>query len=197
MYPFFKRAFDLVFSLALLIVLSPFLGLLALAVRVDSPGPALFRQRRAGRAGREFMILKFRSMRTDAPLDTPTHMLSEASSCITRVGGFLRRTSLDELPQLVNILKGEMSFVGPRPALWNQFDLIEARERSGANDVPPGLTGLAQIEGRDELPLERKAELDGEYARTACMSLDMRILLRTFRTVAREEGFREGSEEER
>lgn len=197
MYPFFKRAFDLALSLALLIVLSPLLGLLALAVRVDSPGPALFRQRRAGRAGREFMILKFRSMRTDAPLDTPTHMLSEASSCITRVGGFLRRTSLDELPQLVNILKGEMSFVGPRPALWNQFDLIEARERSGANDVPPGLTGLAQIEGRDELPLDRKAELDGEYARTACMSLDMRILLRTFRTVAREEGFREGSEEER
>jgi O-antigen biosynthesis protein WbqP len=196
-YSFSKRAFDLALSLLLLILLSPLLAVLALAVRLDSPGPALFRQRRVGRNGREFLILKFRTMRTDAPLDTPTHLLADPSSCITRLGGFLRRTSLDELPQLFNILKGEMSFVGPRPALWNQFDLIEARERLGANRVPPGLTGLAQVEGRDELPIERKAELDGEYARTACMSLDMRILLRTVRAVAREEGFREGSGEGR
>ncbi len=192
MYPFCKRIFDLALSLALLLLFSAPLLALALAIKMDSPGPVLFRQRRIGKGKREFLILKFRTMRTDAPKDTPTHLLADPSAYITPLGAFLRRTSLDELPQLLNILKGEMSFVGPRPALWNQYDLIAERDRRGANDVPPGLTGLAQISGRDELPVERKAELDGEYVQKASMAFDLRILFRTFRTVVCKEGFKEG-----
>ncbi len=192
MYPLCKRVFDLALSLALLLLFSAPLLALALAIKLDSPGPVLFRQRRIGKGKREFLILKFRTMRTDAPKDTPTHLLADPSAYITPLGAFLRRTSLDELPQLLNILKGEMSFVGPRPALWNQDDLIAERDRRGANDVLPGLTGLAQISGRDELPVERKAELDGEYVQKASMAFDLRILFRTFRTVVCKEGFKEG-----
>lgn len=192
MYPFCKRVFDLALSLALLLLFSAPLLALALAIKMDSPGPVLFRQRRIGKGKREFLILKFRTMRTDAPKETPTHLLADPSAYITPLGAFLRRTSLDELPQLLNILKGEMSFVGPRPALWNQYDLIAERDRRGANGVPPGLTGLAQISGRDELPVERKAELDGEYVHKASMAFDLRILFRTFRTVVCKEGFKEG-----
>ncbi len=192
MYPLCKRVFDFALSLALLLLLSAPLLALALVIKLDSPGPVLFRQRRIGKGKREFLILKFRTMRTDAPKETPTHLLADPSAYITPLGAFLRRTSLDELPQLFNILKGEMSFVGPRPALWNQDDLIAERDRRGANDVLPGLTGLAQISGRDELPVERKAELDGEYVQKASMVFDLRILFRTFRTVVRKEGFKEG-----
>lgn len=192
MYPIFKRIFDFSLSLVFLLAFSPLLLALALAIRLDSPGPVLFRQRRIGKGKREFLILKFRTMRTDAPKDTPTHLLADPSAYITPLGAFLRRTSLDELPQLLNILKGEMSFVGPRPALWNQDDLIAERDRRGANDVPPGLTGLAQISGRDELPVERKAELDGEYVRRASMMFDLRIIFGTVKAVLCKEGFREG-----
>lgn len=192
MYPLCKRVFDFALSLALLLLLSAPLLALALVIKLDSPGPVLFRQRRIGKGKCEFLILKFRTMRTDAPKETPTHLLADPSAYITPLGAFLRRTSLDELPQLFNILKGEMSFVGPRPALWNQDDLIAERDRRGANDVLPGLTGLAQISGRDELPVERKAELDGEYVQKASMVFDLRILFRTFRTVVRKEGFKEG-----
>lgn len=192
MYPLCKRVFDFALSLALLLLFSAPLLALGLAIKTDSPGPVLFRQRRIGKGKREFLILKFRTMRTDAPKETPTHLLADPSAYITPLGTFLRRTSLDELPQLLNILKGEMSFVGPRPALWNQDDLIAERDRRGANDVLPGLTGLAQISGRDELPVERKAELDGEYVQKASMAFDLRILFRTFRTVVRKEGFKEG-----
>ena len=192
MYPIFKRIFDFSLSLVFLLAFSPLLLALALAIKLDSPGPVLFRQRRIGKGKREFLILKFRTMRTDAPKDTPTHLLADPSAYITPLGAFLRRTSLDELPQLLNILKGEMSFVGPRPALWNQYDLIAERDRRGANGVPPGLTGLAQISGRDELPVERKAELDGEYVQKASMTFDLRIIFGTVKAVLCKEGFREG-----
>ena len=192
MYPLFKRFFDFTLSSMCLLAFSPLLLTLALAIKLGSPGPVLFRQRRIGKGKREFLILKFRTMRTDAPKDTPTHLLADPSAYITPLGAFLRRTSLDELPQLLNILKGEMSFVGPRPALWNQYDLIAERDRRGANDVPPGLTGLAQISGRDELPVERKAELDGEYVRKASIAFDLRIICGTVKAVLCKEGFREG-----
>ena len=157
-----KRLLDLVLSLIGLIVISPVLAILAIWIRLDSPGPVLFTQRRVGKGKTYFDIYKFRTMRIDAPHDVPTHLLGSPDAFITRSGRFLRRTSLDELPQIFNILKGEMSIVGPRPALWNQEDLIAERDKYGANDIRPGLTGWAQINGRDELPIEVKAALDGE-----------------------------------
>ena len=192
MYPLFKRLFDFTLSSMCLLAFSPLLLTLVLAIKLGSPGPVLFRQRRIGKGKGEFLILKFRTMRTDAPKDTPTHLLADPSAFITPLGGFLRRTSLDELPQLLNILKGEMSFVGPRPALWNQYDLIAERDRRGANDILPGLTGLAQISGRDEIPVERKAELDGEYVQKASMMFDLRIIFGTVKAVFCKDGFREG-----
>ena len=160
----FKRFIDIILSAMGLIVLSPIFLALILAIKLDSPGPVLFKQKRVGIHKRHFYILKFRTMRIDTPKDTPTHLLENPDRWITNVGKFLRRTSLDELPQIINIFKGEMSIIGPRPALWNQYDLIAERDKYGANDVPVGLTGWAQINGRDELEIEVKAKLDGEYA---------------------------------
>ncbi len=193
MYVHVKRALDFLASLIALAVLSPLLLAIALAVRATSPGPALFRQKRVGIHRTHFVIYKFRTMRTDAPKDAPTHLLRDAQSFITPLGRFLRASSLDELPQLVNILRGEMSFVGPRPALWNQYDLIAAREAVGANDVRPGLTGWAQINGRDELPIDVKARLDGEYVRRMGFAFDLRCLLGTVLSVVRRDGVREGA----
>lgn len=193
MYPYIKRALDFVLSLAALILLSPVMLIIAIIIRATSPGPVFFRQKRVGLRRSHFMIFKFRTMRTDAPKDAPTHLLQNAQSFITPVGKFLRASSLDELPQLINILRGEMAVVGPRPALWNQFDLIAAREAVGANDVLPGLTGWAQINGRDELPIDVKARLDGEYVQRMSFLFDLRCIFGTVFSVLRRDGVREGA----
>jgi O-antigen biosynthesis protein WbqP len=159
---------------------------------VDSPGPILFRQKRVGIHKKYFHILKFRTMRIDTPKDMPTHMLANPEQYITRVGKFLRRTSLDELPQMFNILKGDMSIIGPRPALWNQYDLIAERDKYGANDVMPGLTGWAQINGRDELEIPVKARLDGEYVSRMSFAFDLKCFFGTIASVAKHEGVVEG-----
>lgn len=189
---FGKRLLDIVLSVFALVVLSPVFLALILAIRLDSPGPVLFRQKRVGIHKTYFRILKFRTMRIDTPSDTPTHLLAHPQQWITRVGAFLRRTSLDELPQLINILKGEMSFIGPRPALWNQEDLVRERDQYGANDLVPGLSGWAQINGRDELPISVKAALDGEYAQKISFSFDVKCLFGTLRAVLRRDGVVEG-----
>lgn len=196
MYIRIKRALDFILSLLALIVLSPVMLIVALAVKLTSPGPVLFKQKRVGVGKSHFMIYKFRTMRTDAPKDAPTHLLQNAQSFITPVGKFLRASSLDELPQLLNILKGEMSIVGPRPALWNQYDLIAARDAVHANDVLPGLTGWAQINGRDELPIDVKARLDGEYVRRMGFLFDVRCILGTVLSVLKKDGVREGAQKE-
>jgi O-antigen biosynthesis protein WbqP len=167
-------------------------ALIALWIKVDSRGPVFFKQKRVGQDKTHFMILKFRTMRIDTPKDVPTHLLKDPYAFITPSGRFLRKTSLDELPQLFNILKGEMSFVGPRPALWNQFDLIEKRDEVGANALRPGLTGWAQVNGRDELPIDVKARFDGEYAAKLGFIMDARCVLRTLRDAFRGEGVVEG-----
>ena len=189
---FFKRALDLVFSLLFLLLLAPLLLALCLWIKLDSPGPVFFRQKRVGRGKRYFFILKFRTMRSDTPRDVPTHLLAEPERWITKSGRFLRKTSLDELPQQINILLGDMSFVGPRPALWNQFDLIAARDACGANDVPQGLTGWAQVNGRDELEIAEKARLDGEYAANIGFLFDCRCILLTVGSVLGRSGVVEG-----
>lgn len=172
--------------------ISPVLLLIAIAIKCESRGPVLFKQKRVGLHKELFEIYKFRSMRTDTPKDTATHLLQNPESYITKVGKFLRKTSLDELPQLFNIIKGDMAWVGPRPALWNQYDLLEERDKYGANDVMPGLTGWAQINGRDELEIPVKAKLDGEYVRRYSFFFDMRCFLGTFISVLRQEGVVEG-----
>ena len=192
MYSFFKRLLDIVLSLTALIVLAPLLLVLALLVKLDSPGPALFKQKRVGRNEKLFDIYKFRSMYTSAPRDVATSELQNAESHITRVGRVLRKTSLDELPQIYNILAGQMSVIGPRPALYNQYDLIDARDKVHANDIRPGLTGLAQINGRDELEIPEKARLDGEYVRRLSFGFDLRCLIGTVFSVVRHEGVVEG-----
>lgn len=192
MYKFFKRTLDIVLSFLGMIVLSPFFLLLVLAIKLDSKGPVLFKQKRVGLHKKHFYILKFRTMRIDTPKDTPTHLLENPEQWITKVGKFLRKTSLDELPQIWNIFVGDMSIIGPRPALWNQYDLIEERDRYGANDVLPGLTGWAQIHGRDELPIAKKAELDGYYVRHLSFGLDVRCFFGTIKSVAKSEGVVEG-----
>ncbi len=187
-----KRLMDVGISLAAAVVLAPVYIGLAAAIRLDSPGPVLFRQKRVGIHKKYFYILKFRTMRIDTPKDVPTHMLKNPEQYITRMGRFLRKTSLDELPQIFNILKGDMSLIGPRPALWNQDDLIAARDRYGANDIMPGLTGWAQINGRDELPIAVKAKLDGEYARKMSFLFDLRCFFGTIRSVLTSDGVKEG-----
>jgi len=182
-YPRIKRLLDIIFSFAALIVLSPVFFALYLAIRLESKGPAFFKQKRVGRNKTHFQILKFRTMRTDTPKDVPTHLLKLPGQYITRVGAFLRKTSLDELPQIINILKGDMSFVGPRPALWNQFDLLEERDRYKVNTLTPGLTGWAQVNGRDELSIEVKARYDGEYKEKMSFLFDLRIVLLTIKKV--------------
>jgi O-antigen biosynthesis protein WbqP len=185
---YIKRILDLLLAAAGAVILSPILLLAALAIRLDSPGPVMFRQKRVGKHKTYFEILKFRTMRTDCPKDVPTHLMKDPSRWLTRTGRFLRRTSIDELPQIFNILKGDMSIVGPRPALWNQYDLIEERDKYGANDVTPGLTGWAQVNGRDELDIEEKARLDGEYVRNLSFAMDLKCFLRTITAVIRAEG---------
>lgn len=192
MYKFFKRTLDIVLSFLGMIVLSPFFLLLVLAIKLDSKGPVLFKQKRVGLHKKHFYILKFRTMRIDTPKDTPTHLLENPEQWITKVGKFLRKTSLDELPQIWNIFVGDMSIIGPRPALWNQYDLIEERDRYGANDVLPGLTGWAQIHGRDELPISKKAELDGYYVQHLSFGLDVRCFFGTIKSVVKSEGVVEG-----
>ncbi len=192
MYQKIKRGMDFILSLAGILILFPFLIILAAVIKLDSPGPVFFRQKRVGIHKTYFQILKFRTMRSDTPKDTPTHLLKNPEQYITKTGRFLRRTSLDELPQIFNILKGDMSIVGPRPALWNQYDLIAERDKYGANDVRPGLTGWAQINGRDELEIPVKAGLDGEYVRKMGLLMDLRCFFGTFLSVLREDGVVEG-----
>lgn len=191
---FLKRGLDLLISLVSLIVLSPVLLVIAVLIKLDSKGPVFFRQKRVGRYKRLFMIYKFRTMRFETPGNVPTHLLGGANAYITRVGRFLRKTSLDELPQLINILRGEMSLVGPRPALYNQYDLIAERDRYKANDVLPGLTGWAQVNGRDELQIPVKAKFDGEYARNLRFSMDVKCVYRTVLAVLRHDGVVEGAQ---
>ena len=194
MYNHVKRILDFALSALAMAVLSPLMLALAVIIKVTSPGPVFFRQKRVGRNKTHFMIYKFRTMRTDAPKDMPTHLLQNPEAFITPIGRFLRRSSLDELPQLINIFKGEMAVVGPRPALWNQYDLIAERDKYGANALRPGLTGWAQINGRDELPIDVKARLDGEYVRRMGFVFDVRCIIGTVFSVARAEGVVEGAQ---
>ena len=196
MYLLIKRLADFILSLIAIIVLSPLLLILIIAIKIDSQGPIMFKQNRIGIHKRPFDILKYRTMRIDTPKDTPTHLLENPDQWITKVGGFLRKFSLDELPQIFNILKGEMSIIGPRPALWNQYDLIELRDKYRANDVPVGLTGWAQINGRDELPIETKAKLDGEYADNIGLAMDVKCFIGTIISVIKSDGVVEGKSEE-
>ncbi len=196
MYLRLKRGMDFGMALLGMVILSPVFLVLVIGIKLDSKGPVLFRQKRVGIHKTHFNILKFRTMRTDTPKDMPTHLLKNPEQYITRVGRFLRRTSLDELPQILNILKGDMAVVGPRPALWNQYDLIQERDKYGANDVRPGLTGWAQINGRDELEIPVKAKLDGEYTEALLHGrgfiMDCRCFFGTFLSVLREDGVVEG-----
>ncbi|WP_427337947.1 sugar transferase [Caloranaerobacter sp. DY30410] len=192
---YLKRIIDFTLSLIAMIILWPVFLIIAILIKLDSKGPVLFKQKRVGKNKKHFYILKFRTMRTDTPKDMPTHMLKNPEMFITRVGKFLRKTSLDELPQIINILKGEMSIIGPRPALWNQYDLIEERDKYGANDIYPGLTGWAQINGRDELPIDIKAKYDGEYVEKISLAFDVKIFFKTIFSVLRSEGVKEGASE--
>ena len=189
-----KRLFDFVMSLIGIIVLSPIILIVALAVKLTSPGPMLFKQRRIGKNNNEFQIYKFRTMRIDTP-NVPTHLLENPEQWIPPVGKFLRKTSLDELPQLFNILKGEMSIVGPRPALYNQIDLKEMRTEAGVHKLVPGLTGWAQINGRDEIPLSLKVKLDKEYLDRKNFFFDIKIIFMTVLSVLKSEGVQEGKNE--
>lgn len=186
-----KRLFDFLMSLIAIIVLSPVILITALAVKFTSPGPILFKQRRIGKDNVEFEIYKFRTMRIDTP-NVPTHLLENPEQWITPVGKFLRKTSLDELPQLFNILKGEMSIVGPRPALYNQVDLRDMRTEANVHKLVPGLTGWAQINGRDEIPLSLKVKLDKEYLDRKSFLFDIKIIFMTVLSVAKSEGVQEG-----
>lgn len=193
MYKYIKRIIDFSLSLLAFLFLFWLMALIAVLIKIESKGPVIFKQKRIGKDKKEFYIYKFRTMRSDTPKDIPTHLLSNPEAFITKVGGFLRKTSLDELPQIFNILKGEMSIVGPRPALWNQYDLIELRDKNGSNSLVPGLTGWAQINGRDELEIEEKARLDGEYANKISFLFDLKCFFLTFICVLKKEGYSEGS----
>ncbi len=192
MYLKFKRILDFLISLVSIIILSPLFLIVIIMIKLDSEGPILFKQKRIKIHKKEFYILKFRTMRIDTPKDTPTHLLKNPDIYITKVGKFLRKTSLDELPQLINIIRGDMAIVGPRPALWNQYDLIKERDKYGANDVPVGLTGWAQINGRDELEIEDKARFDGEYVSSMSLAMDIKCCIGTFINVIKSDGVVEG-----
>lgn len=193
---FGKRALDLLLSGLGLIVLSPLFLIISIAIKAEDPGPVFFRQKRVGIHKTYFNIVKFRSMRQDTPHDMPTHLLSDPQRWITKTGRFLRKTSLDELPQIAQIFTGKMSIIGPRPALWNQYDLIAERDKYGANDITPGLTGWAQVNGRDELEIEEKARLDGEYAQNISFGMDMKIFWMTVKNVLLGSGVVEGGPKE-
>ncbi|MGV3004509.1 sugar transferase [Aerococcus urinaeequi] len=192
MYNSLKRAIDFLISLISLITLSPLFLFIAIWIKLNSKGPVFFKQKRVGRDKVLFEIYKFRSMRSDTPADMPTHLLNDPEAFITSSGKFLRKTSLDELPQLINIIKGEMAIIGPRPALWNQHDLIKERDKYGANDVRPGLSGWAQINGRDELEIPVKAKLDGDYVNNISLKFDLKCLTGTIFSVLRSDGVVEG-----
>lgn len=193
MYPKLKRVLDFILSLLALFGLSWLFLLISLAVKLDSHGPVLFRQKRIGKNHTEFWMYKFRTMQTDTPKEVPTHLLQDPEKHITRVGRFLRKTSLDELPQLLNILAGHMSIVGPRPALRNQTDLLQLRDENEAGTLRPGLTGWAQVNGRDELATEVKAAYDGEYVRKMSLIFDLKCILLTVVKVIKQEGIAEGA----
>ena len=192
MYQKIKRIIDFILALVAIVLLSPVLLVLVIAIKVESRGPIFFKQKRVGIHKKHFMIYKFRTMRIDTPKDVPTHLLENPEQYITRVGRFLRKTSMDELPQLFNILKGDMAVVGPRPALWNQYDLIAERDKYHANDILPGLTGWAQINGRDELEIPVKAKLDGEYVQKMSFLFDLKCLFGTVFSVLKSDGVVEG-----
>ncbi|MCD8162802.1 MAG: sugar transferase [Synergistaceae bacterium] len=183
---------DFILALGAVVLLSPVLIAIALLIKLDTPGPIFFKQKRIGIHKSHFYIYKFRTMRIDTPKDMPTHLLANPDAYITKIGRFLRKTSLDELPQIINILAGQMSIIGPRPALWNQYDLIAERDKYGANDILPGLTGWAQINGRDELPIEVKAAYDGEYVKRMSFLFDCKCFFGTIACVLRKDGVVEG-----
>lgn len=192
-----KRIIDILLSGLAIIVLIPFWIVMAIVIKVDDPGPVFFTQKRFAKEGpngeiRYFNILKYRTMKTSAPKDVPTHMFNNPEEYITRIGGFLRRTSIDELPQIFNIFAGHMSIIGPRPALYNQTDLYDERAKHGANSVRPGLTGWAQINGRDELEIDEKARYDGDYVKNLSFTMDLRCFFGSFLSVLRQDGFIEG-----
>ena len=189
---FVKRLLDVVLSLAALIVLAVPMMIFALMIKREDRGPALFRQKRVGKGKRHFDMYKFRSMKMDTPHDVPTHLLADPEQYLLNCGKWMRKYSIDELPQIINILKGDMSIVGPRPALWNQYDLIAERDKYGANDIRPGLTGWAQINGRDELEIPEKAKYDGEYVLRESLMFDAMCIFRTVFSAARHEGVVEG-----
>ncbi len=188
----FKRLIDVVLSGMGLVILAIPMGIVAIAIKIEDPGPALFKQKRVGKDKKLFSLYKFRSMKMDTPHDTPTHMLKNPEQYILKIGAFIRKTSIDELPQMWNIFKGDMSIIGPRPALWNQEDLIAERDKYGANDIRPGLTGWAQINGRDELEIPVKAKLDGEYVKKRGFLMDLKCFFGTIVSVAKSEGVVEG-----
>lgn len=194
-YTIFKRLIDFILSLLAIIILSPLFLIISIMIKIDSPGPVFFKQKRIGKNKKEFYILKFRTMRTDTPKDMPTHLFKNPDAYITKMGKKLRATSLDELPQLFNILKGDMSIIGPRPALWNQYDLIKTRDKYKANDVYPGLTGWAQINGRDQLTIQDKAYYDGEYVEKYGIVMDMKVFFKTVVFVLKRTGVVEGEAE--
>lgn len=196
MYIRVKRLLDFILSFMAICGLSWLLIILALLIKLEDGGNILFKQKRIGLNKREFYIYKFRTMKITTPKDVPTHLLENPESYITHIGKFLRKSSMDELPQLFNILKGEMSLVGPRPALWNQFDLIAERDKYGANGVVPGLTGWAQVNGRDELPIEIKSGYDGEYVKRMSFLFDIYIIIRTVISVFKADGVKEGKNED-
>ena len=189
---FGKRMIDILLSGCGILLLAPVYLAIAIAIKIDDPGPVFFRQKRVGIHKTYFHIMKFRTMKMDTPHDMPTHLLENPEQYITGVGRFLRKTSLDELPQIFQIFTGKMSVIGPRPCLWNQFDLIEERDKYGANDVRPGLTGWAQINGRDELPIDVKARFDGEYVQNLSFAFDCKCFFGTIRSVVKHEGVVEG-----
>jgi len=190
---FIKRLLDIILSLTALIILAVPMIIFALIIKREDKGPVFFLQKRVGINKSLFMIYKFRTMKSSTPHDMPTHMLQDADKYILKCGSWMRLYSIDELPQLFNILRGDMSIVGPRPALWNQFDLIEERDKYGANDVKPGLTGWAQIKGRDTISIEEKARLDGEYVKKQSFIFDIFCILLTVKQVLTHSGVSEGA----
>lgn len=194
-YIIIKNIIDFILSLIALIILLPFFFIFAIIIKLESKGPIFFKQKRIGKDKKEFYIYKFRTMRTDTPKDKPTHLLKDAESYITKSGKIFRKTSIDELPQIINILKGQMSIIGPRPALWNQYDLIKERDKYNANSIRPGLTGWAQVNGRDELEIPIKAKFDGEYVEKMSFLFDTKIFLKTIVKVFKHDGVVEGKVE--
>jgi len=196
LYLIVKRLFDFILALIGLILLSPLFLIIIIAIKLDSKGPVFFKQKRVGVNKTHFNILKFRTMRIDTPKDMPTHLLKNPEQYITKVGKFLRKTSLDELPQILNIIAGSMAIVGPRPALWNQYDLIAERDKYGANNIRPGLTGWAQINGRDTVAIEDKARYDGDYVENLGVKMDVKCFIGTVVIVLKRDGVLEGGVKE-